>query len=112
MHLRRFYGIFAPNHGLRAHIVPTPPDPASTTAPVAPKRPKSMPWADPLMRVWRIDALRCPHCGGRMRLICAIGDPDAITADTAILAAVDAKERTDGARDPPPRAPERHNHAV
>ena len=47
-----------------------------------------------------------------MRLICAIGDPDAITADTAILAAVDAKERTDGARDPPPRAPERHNHAV
>ena len=27
-------------------------------------------------------------------------------------AAVDARERTDGARDPPPRAPERHNHAV
>jgi len=81
MHLRRFYGIFAPNHGLRAHIVPTPPDPASVTAPVAPKRPKSMPWAD-LMRVWRIDALRCPYCGGRMRVICAIGDPDAITADT------------------------------
>ena len=23
-----------------------------------------------------------------------------------------AHERTDGARDPPPRAPERHNHAV
>jgi len=82
MHLRRFYGIFAPNHGLRAHIVPTPPDPQSATAPVAPKRPKSMPWADLLMRVWRIDALRCPYCGGRMRVICAIGDPDAITADT------------------------------
>jgi len=81
MHLRRFYGIFAPNHGLRAHIVPTPPDPASASAPVAPKRPKSMPW-DLLMRVWRIDALRCPYCGGRMRVVCAIGDPDPITADT------------------------------
>jgi len=36
MHLRRFYGIFAPRHRLRAHIVPTPPDPASAAAPVAP----------------------------------------------------------------------------
>jgi len=45
----RFYGIFAPNHGLHAHIVPTPPDPQSATAPVAPKRPKSKPWADLLM---------------------------------------------------------------
>jgi len=44
-----------------------------------------------------------------MRVICAIRDRDAITA---ILATVDAHERTDGARDPPPRAPERHNHAV
>ena|GEM_PF-2122520 len=109
MHLRRFYGIFAPNRGLRAHIVPTPPDPQSAAAPVAPKRPKSMSWADLLMRVWRIDALRCPYCGGRMRVICAIRNPDAITA---ILAAVDAKERTDGARDPPPRAPEHHTHAA
>jgi len=109
MHLRRFYGIFAPRHRLRAHIVPTPPDPASATAPVAPKRPKSMPWADLLMRVWRIDALRCPYCGGRMRVICAIRDPDAITA---ILAAVDAHERTDGARDPPPRAMQHHTHAA
>ena len=88
MHLRRFYGIFAPRHRLRAHIVPTPPDPASATAPVAPKRPKCMPWADLLMpsscapETRFVDALRCPHCGGRMRVICAIGDPDAITADT------------------------------
>ena len=64
MHLRRFYGIFAPHHSWRAHIVPTPPDPQSAAAPVAPKRPKSMPWADLLMRVWRIDALRCPTVEG------------------------------------------------
>jgi len=48
-----------------------------------------------------------------MRVICAIGNPDAITADTEpTSAAVDAHERTDGARDPPPRAAEHHAHAV
>jgi hypothetical protein len=44
-----------------------------------------MSWGDLLMRVWAIDALKCPFCGGRMRVIAAIHDPDAITA---ILAAV------------------------
>ena len=68
-----------------------------------------MPWADLLMRVWRIDALRCPSCGGRMRVICAIRGPDAITA---ILAAVDADEWADGALDPPHRAMQHHAHAV
>ena len=44
-----------------------------------------------------------------MRVICAIRDPDAITA---ILAAIDAHERTDGARGPPPRAMQHYTHAV
>ena len=83
LQLRRFHGVFAPHHRLRAAIVPTPA--VDSAVPVAPKRPKRMNWADLLMRVWAIDALRCPHCGGRMRVIAAIHDPDAITA---ILAAV------------------------
>jgi hypothetical protein len=32
-------------------------------------------WADLLKRVFEIDALRCPGCGGRMRLIAAITEP-------------------------------------
>ncbi len=32
-------------------------------------------WADLLKRVFKIDALRCPGCGGRMRLLAAITDP-------------------------------------
>ena len=32
-------------------------------------------WADLLKRVFEVDALRCPACGGRMRLIAAITDP-------------------------------------
>ena len=83
MHLRRFYGIFGPHHKLRARILPTPPDPATSDTPIAPKRPKSMPWADLLMRVWAlclIGALKCPFCGGKMRVIAVIHDPDAVTA--------------------------------
>jgi hypothetical protein len=32
-------------------------------------------WADLLKRVFEVDALRCPGCGERMRLIAAITDP-------------------------------------
>jgi hypothetical protein len=34
-----------------------------------------MRWAALLQRVFEIDALRCPRCGSRMRLIAAIEDP-------------------------------------
>jgi hypothetical protein len=33
-------------------------------------------WADLLQRVFEVDALRCPRCGARMRLVAAIEDPD------------------------------------
>ena len=33
-------------------------------------------WADLLKRVFEVDALRCPDCGERMRLIAAITEPD------------------------------------
>ncbi len=32
-------------------------------------------WADLLKRVFEVDALRCPGCGGRMRLLAAITEP-------------------------------------
>ena len=34
-----------------------------------------MAWADFLQRVFEVDALRCPDCGGRMRVLPAITDP-------------------------------------
>jgi hypothetical protein len=96
LQLRRFHGVFAPHHHLRSVIVPTPT--VDGAVPVAPKRPKQMSWADLLMRVWAIDALKCPYCGGRMRLIAAIHDPDAITA---ILAAVHSDKWSSRATGPP-----------
>ena len=35
-----------------------------------------MAWADLLQRVFEVDALRCPACGGRMRILSAITEPD------------------------------------
>jgi hypothetical protein len=32
-------------------------------------------WADLLQRVFEVDALACPKCGGRMRVLSAITDP-------------------------------------
>jgi len=61
-----------------------------------------MSWGDLLMRVWTIDALKCPHCGGRMRVIAAIHDPDAITA---ILAAVHSERWVIPATGPPIDSP-------
>lgn len=38
--------------------------------------PRRTTWANLLQRVFEIDALRCPGCGGRMRVLSAIMDPD------------------------------------
>jgi len=38
-------------------------------------RARRIAWAVLLKRVFEVDALRCPACGGRMRLIAAITDP-------------------------------------
>ena len=67
-----------------------------------------MNWADLLMRVWAIDALKCPFCGGKMRVIAVIHDPDAVTA---ILAAFNSDKWSIPVTGPPghvtPREPSR-----
>jgi len=35
-----------------------------------------MAWADLLQRVFEVDALHCPVCGSRMRILSAITEPD------------------------------------
>jgi hypothetical protein len=44
-------------------------------APAVPP-PRRAAWADLLQRVFEVDALRCPACGGRMRILSAITEPD------------------------------------
>jgi hypothetical protein len=48
--------------------------PSSTGTPAKP--PRRLPWAALLQRVFEVDALRCPDCGARMRLLATIEDPE------------------------------------
>jgi hypothetical protein len=41
-------------------------------------RPRNYSWAELLRRIFSIDILACPRCGGRMRILAAINPPDAI----------------------------------
>jgi len=79
LHLIRFHGVLAPNAGLRAAIVPRPPeklgDDAAHHAHGVPAR---MGWARLLKRVFDLDLEHCPQCGGDMKIIAAIEEPAVI----------------------------------
>jgi len=105
-----YHGVLAPHSSWRARVVAygapeasvrasTSPDATegSTRAPVC----RHWTWADLMRRAFGIDVLACPRCGGRLRLIATVEDPDAIAA---ILAAV-AGPRDEGAGRAPPFAP-------
>jgi len=53
-------------------------------------RPRRLAWAELLRRVFAVDVLECPRCGGRMRLLAAIQPPD---VTQAILACLDLPSR-------------------
>jgi Putative transposase/Transposase zinc-binding domain len=53
-------------------------------------RPRRLAWAELLQRVFEVDALRCPRCGARMRLVAAIEAPDVARK---ILACLDLPAR-------------------
>ena len=53
-----------------AEVTPQLEDP-----PPADARPRRWRWANLLQRVFAVDALACPNCGGRMRVLATIDDP-------------------------------------
>ncbi len=61
-------------------------------------RPRRLAWSELLRRVFAIDVLECPRCGGRMRLLAAIHPPD---ATQSILGCLDLPSRA-----PPMAAPQ------
>ena len=94
--ITRFYGIFAPAASLRPRVIPeaeasSPPRhpgcqsgveaPATDPGKIKKKgscQPRNHPWATLMERVFEVDVLSCPRCGGRMRILAAIDSPDAI----------------------------------
>ncbi len=91
-HQTRYHGILAPAAAWRDHVVPATKATApgetragSATPHPAHNRPHRRPWAELLRRVFAVDVLECPLCGGRTRVIPAnLCDP----TDRALLLAV------------------------
>src|SRR5437867_8359141 len=101
-----YHGVLAPHAGWRSRVVayraPQVEAPAVASAsanangePAAAPPSRHWAWADLMRRAFDIDVLACPRCGGRMRLIGTVEDPDAIRAILAALAA--SRERADRA---------------
>ncbi len=110
VNLTRFHGVFAPNSKYRARVTPAKRgrggQPATTVDPeerTPAERRAAMRWAQRLKRVFGIDIETCAACGGSMRIIACIEEPDVIEK---ILAHLDAKvAEPDAPRRPPCRAP-------
>ncbi len=108
-HQVRYHGVLAPCAGRRAEVVPrvaeapalpggmSTQDVQGRTAPGGapfsgsgspewpprpgpPGRPRRLPWAELMRRVFAVDVLKCPDCGGPMRILAAIHDPTAVRA--------------------------------
>ena len=110
VNLTRFHGVFAPNSKHRARVTPAKRgrggQHARTADPEEPtpaERRAAMTWAQRLKRVFGIDIETCPACGGAVRIIACIEDPDVIEK---ILTHLDVKGGEPEATSRPPcRAP-------
>jgi hypothetical protein len=97
IHSVRYHGIFAPNSRARARVVPTSAAPEPIPSPPSSKpkantgtRTYRVPWADLLKKVFAVDVLACPECGGRLRLIAFIAD-DAVARRILLHLGLDSR---------------------
>jgi hypothetical protein len=98
LNLTRFHGVFAPNFKHRHKIVPRRArGRVDSDKPLA-----SMSWAQRLKRVFAIDIESCPECGGKLRVIACIEDPQLIAR---ILGHVRARDEAAGTEVRAPPSP-------
>lgn len=88
-HLTRFHGIFAPNAKLRAQLTPAhrgkgsaaaSDDTANPNDRTPEEKRRAMTWAQRLKRVFGIDVETCVHCGGKVKIVASVEEPQAIRA--------------------------------
>jgi hypothetical protein len=102
--MTRYFGVLAGNHALRSRVLPkthvhddepkqlalflprNDQELAAITTPVRDEQlrdrpPTRLSWMRLLARVFRIDISVCSRCGGPMRIVRAVTDPDAIVAE-------------------------------
>ena len=90
MHLTRYHGVFAPHSKLRAAVTPAgrglgKKSKAEETAEPATPRHVAMNWAKRLKRVFAIDIEACTRCGGKLKVIASIEEPEVIAKILAYL---------------------------
>jgi Putative transposase len=80
VNLTRYHGVFAANHRLRARIVPGQRgrDGSGEGQGSAVPKHAAMTWAQRLKRVFGIEIERCEQCGGAVKIIASIEDPQVI----------------------------------
>ena len=84
MHLTRFHGVFAPHSKLRGAVTPAHRGVGSaqqqTAAAATPATPRhvAMNWARRLKRVFGIEIECCARCGGKLRILASIEQPEVI----------------------------------
>jgi len=113
MHLTRFHGVFAPHSKLRAAVTPahrgmgTPKAAtgAGEQAEAPTPRHVAMNWARRLKRVFGIEIESCASCGGKLRIVASIEEPQVIAKILSHLGRTNpdqyAPELPLGARAPP-----------
>ena len=116
MHLTRFHGVFAPHSKLRAALTPAHRGVGAAQLPAAvgeqnePATPRhvAMNWARRLKRVFGVEIETCARCGGRLRIIASIEEPQVIARILSHLQKTapdhDQAELPLGARAPPQQA--------
>ena len=105
INLLLYHGVLAPHARWRSPVVrygrAAPPDATARSLearPRAPRPPAPWTWAALMRRVFALDVLACPRCGGRLRVIATVQAPLAVQA---IL----AHRARSGAPAPPGPAP-------
>jgi hypothetical protein len=86
MHLTRYHGVFAPHSQYRAAVTPaqrgrgaaTPPVSGADQAKPSPPRHVAMSWARRLKRVFGVEIESCTRCGGQLKIIASIEEPQLI----------------------------------
>ena len=78
INLTRFHGVFSPRSRLREFVVPEKTADDAAQAGQCRNKVYSMTWAQRLKRVFAIEIERCENCGGRVKIIASIEDPEVI----------------------------------
>jgi Putative transposase len=113
MHLTRYHGVFAPHSQYRGAVTPAhrgrgAPQPlvsGAEAAKASPPRHVAMSWARRLKRVFGVQLESCARCGGQLKIIASIEEPQLIAKILSHLERAAAEQSQSelplGARGPP-----------